>query len=169
MSVLVSGSAFVRADRATVWTALHDVAVISLCLPGCRSLSRESETTYRLTLLVGFGPVRLAFDGVVEISESDPPSRYCLVGRGATTYAGSGVGRATITLRDQPRGCSLAYAVEATVKGPIVLTGSRVQNSVGKAIAAVFASRLGETLGESANARLLPVIRPDQVSATRRR
>ena len=148
MSVTVSGSAFVRADCNKVWTALHDVAVISLCLPGCRSLTRISDSAFELTLQVRVGPVRLAFDGTVEVCESERPSRYCLVGRGAATYAGDAAGRATITLLEQPGGCSLAYIVEAQTRGPVSMAGPRVQSGVGKAIASVFASRLTKLVGK---------------------
>ena len=148
MSVTVSGSAFVRADCNTVWTALHDIEVISLCLPGCRSLTRVSESAFELMLQVRLGPIRLAFDGTVEISESNPPSRYCLVGRGGATYAGDAKGRATITLLEQSGGCSLAYVVEAETRGPFSMAGPRVQTGVGKTIAGIFTSRLSKVIGD---------------------
>ena len=170
MSVTVSGSAFVRADRNMVWTALHDVAVISRCLPGCRSLTRVSESAFALALQIRLGPIGIDFDGTVEVCESDPPSRYCLVGRGGASYAGDAVGRATITLREQSGGCCLAYVVEAETRGPVSMAGPRVQVGIGKAIAGMFTSRLSSIVGDDGpESGLQRVLLPDQVSATRRR
>ena len=116
MSVTVSGAAFVRADRHAVWAALHDVNVISLCIPGCLSLVRSSERVFDLALLVRLGPVRLAFDGTVEITESDPPARYRLVGWGSGAQAGEAVGTATITLAEQADGCTLTFVIDAVTR-----------------------------------------------------
>ena len=147
MSVTLSGATFVRADRQTVWAALHDVDFISACLPGCRSLSRSSDRDYVLALEVRFGPIRLAFKGVVQISESDPPRSFSLVGRGESGRVGRAWGRVTITLAERRGGCRLAYDVEAETAGPLSAAGTLVLSNVGNSVTSYFAQRFGELVG----------------------
>ncbi len=143
MSVTMSGATFVRADRKAVWAALHDVDLISACLPGCRSLSRSSDRDYVLALRIRFGPVSFAFSGSVQIAESDPPSRYSLVGRGESGRAGKATGRVTITLAEWRGGCRLAYLIEAETTGPLSAAGPIFLSSLGASITKYFAQRFG--------------------------
>ena len=144
MSLTMSGSTFVRADRNTVWAALHDADLISLCIPGCQSLVRSSDRDFALELKLQLGLIRLAFDGTVRIEASDPPNALCLVGRGRGGIAGEAAGRAEFTLAEQFGGCTLRYAVDAEVRGPLSVAGPFVLTNIGTAISSLFAVRFGE-------------------------
>ena len=117
MHVAMRGATFVRAGRETVWAALHDTAVISRCVPGCRSLVRASDSLFVLSSHIAIGPLRLVVSGTVELAESDPPRSYCLVGRGRGGALDAS-GRLRVTLVEQRDGCQLCYAVEVPSPAP---------------------------------------------------
>lgn len=74
------GDSLIAADRARVWAALNDPAILTRCLDGVDALAATTA-------------------GGVTLTEADPPNRCVLVGGGAGT-AGSAKGRAEVTLAD---------------------------------------------------------------------
>jgi len=51
----VSGTATMRADRATVYRALNDPAILVRTIPGCQRLEALGGDTYKMTVAAGVG------------------------------------------------------------------------------------------------------------------
>lgn len=134
------GGVFLRASRAAVWAALHDVDLLASCLPGCGALWRDGDRAFGLALRVG--PLGLAFRGVVAIATSDPPRGYSLVGRGEGGRAGAASGTASIALFEETGGCRVCYSIEATTQGLLAALGTVVLTGAGRGMTTVFAQRL---------------------------
>lgn len=117
MAVTTSGAITVRADRATVFAALHDVDCLKRCLLGCRSLVRASDTLFVLVVEVPLGPLRIAFNGEVRVVESAAPTFLRLQASGEAGVAGLASGSARIALAAAPQGTRLTYDVNVAAVG----------------------------------------------------
>lgn len=148
MFVTTRGSIAVNAGREAVWAALHDADRVALCVPGCRNVVRDTATSYSVTALVRFGPVRVSVDGTVAISDSDQPTRLVLSGRGRGGLAGTAGGTAAITLTERPAGCRLSYVVEAETDGPVAQLGSMFLTGLATTLADLFVRRFAQLFEE---------------------
>ena len=120
--------------RQAVWEALLDPDALSRTLPGCESLERVGDDTFKGRLMVAIGPVRGVFAGTLALSELDAPNGYRmrLEGRGPSGFM-QGEGR--VSLQDVEGGTELAYDLEAIVGGKLAGVGQRVLDSSAKAVA----------------------------------
>ena len=57
----MTNSRVVPAPPATVWAALNDPEVLKDSLPGCESLERIDESTWKATVAAKVGPVSARF------------------------------------------------------------------------------------------------------------
>lgn len=144
MIVTTRGSIGVAARRESVWAALHDVERIAVCVPGCRKVTRQRDNTYAVEAAVRFGPVRVAFEGEVAVSDFEVPARLALTGRGRGGLAGAASGTATIRLTECPDGCRLAYDLQAETDGPMTRLGPLFLSGLAVALSDMFARRFAE-------------------------
>ena len=54
----LDGSAVLHAEPERVWTVLTDPAVLARTIPGCETLERVAEDSYRMDVAVGVGAIR---------------------------------------------------------------------------------------------------------------
>lgn len=132
----MSGERLIAAPRARVWEALNDPKVLEATIPGCKELSKTSDTTFEATVVQKVGPVKATFKGAVELSDIVPGESYRIDGEGKGGVAGFANGGADIRLTDVEGGTLLSYAVDAKVGGKLAQIGSRLIDS--------FASKLSE-------------------------
>lgn len=156
MIVTTEGTIGVRARRDAVWAALHDVERIALCVPGCRSVTRDGDNAYLVEASVRFGPVRVAFDGVIEIADFEAPAHLALTGRGRGGLAGAASGAATIRITERPDGCRLSYALEARPSGPIARLGPMALTGLAATLSDMFARRFAQLFEADAPRRQEP-------------
>ncbi len=64
-----------RASRQAVWGFLMDAPEVGRCMPGVQTVEPLDDTSYRVRLAVGIGPVQAKLAGKVTIAEIDPPAR----------------------------------------------------------------------------------------------
>ena len=120
--------------RTVVWSALMDPAVLAGTLPGCERLERLDEHRLAGAMRVKVGPVSGQFQGTVEMSELEPPSRYHmrLAGEGPNGFV---KGEGAIQLDDADGGTLLRYDLDAEVGGRLAGVGQRLLESSAKVIA----------------------------------
>ncbi len=159
MIVRAKGSIGVTAGREAVWAALHDVERLSLCVPGCRKVARDGDGSYRVTARVHFGPVRVGFDGVVEVADFEAPARLGLTGRGRGGLAGTATGTAMIRISERAEGCLLSYELAAEPEGPIALLGSTCLTGLAAALSEMFARRFTQLFSADAPRSQAPPLR----------
>jgi len=155
----VSGTSTLAADRATVFAALNDPAVLVASIPGCRRLEAVGDDVYAMTVAAGVGSIKGVYDGQVRLTEQDEPSSFRMHAQGAGAPGTIGA-EVEVRLEDASGGgTTLSYDADATVGGMIGGVGQRMLTGVSKKMADEFFrnvdSVLAGTLG-SAEATDLP-------------
>lgn len=113
----MTGQQRIPASREVVWKALNDPAVLQACIPGCQELVKSSDTQMAATALIKVGSVTAKFQGVVRLSDLDPPNGYRIAGEGQGGVAGFAKGSAIVRLEQDGDGTILHYEVSAQVGG----------------------------------------------------
>lgn len=153
MALNMKGEVVLPAGRARVWAMLNDPEVLKVCVPGCESLEKESDTEFRAVAKVKVGPVSARFKGKISLTDIDAPHSYRITGEGEGGIAGFAKGGAAVRLEDADGGATrLAYDVEASVGGKIAQLGSRLIQSVAKKNADEFFANLGKAVENGVNA-----------------
>ena len=136
----MSGEYAIAAPRQLVWDALNDPEALRQCIPGCETIERQSETELTATVTAKVGPVKAKFQGVVRLSDLDPPKSYRISGEGKGGAAGFAKGGATVELVETEGGQAtlLSYAVDANVGGKLAQIGARLIDSTAKKLAGEF-------------------------------
>jgi carbon monoxide dehydrogenase subunit G len=138
MAMTMSGEQQLSAPREKVWAALNDAEVLKVCIPGCETLDKLSDTEFQAVATNKIGPVKARFKGKVTLSELDPPNGYRISGEGDGGIAGFAKGGATVKLTDKDGGTLLTYDVEAQIGGKLAQLGQRLINGVAKKLADDF-------------------------------
>jgi len=138
MAMTMSGEQQLSALREKVWAALNDTEVLKVCIPGCETLDKISDTEFQAVATNKIGPVKARFKGKVTLSELDPPNGYRISGEGDGGIAGFAKGGATVKLSDRDGGTLLTYNVEAQIGGKLAQLGQRLINGVAKKLADDF-------------------------------
>jgi carbon monoxide dehydrogenase subunit G len=147
MAMTMAGSVTLPADRAKVWDALNDPAILKQSIPGCQELEKTSDTSFAATAKVSIGPVKATFKGAVNLTNIDPPNGYMISGEGQGGIAGFAKGGAKVGLEDaEGGGTILTYNVEAQVGGKIAQLGGRLINGVAKKYADEFFANFAKAL-----------------------
>ncbi|PIP98250.1 MAG: carbon monoxide dehydrogenase [Rhodobacterales bacterium CG18_big_fil_WC_8_21_14_2_50_71_9] len=142
----LEGAQTIAADRATVWAALNDPEVLKACIPGCHSLEKTSDTGFEAVVKQKVGPVSATFNGVVELSNLNPPHSYTISGEGKGGAAGFAKGGADVSLEETEDGTVLSYTVDAKVGGKIAQLGARLIDGFAKKMADQFFTKFKETV-----------------------
>lgn len=156
MAMTMTGEVVLPADRATVWGALNDPAVLKSCIPGCQDLEKTSDTGFQATARLAVGPVKATFKGKVTLSDIDPPNGYTITGEGQGGVAGFAKGGAKVRLADEESGTRMTYDVEAQVGGKLAQLGGRLINGVAKKYADEFFDNFAKALAPGGEAGLAP-------------
>ncbi len=134
----VSGTSTLTADRATVWAALNDPAVLVATIPGCQRLEALGGDAYAMTVAAGVGSIKGVYDGEVRLTDQQQPGSFRMHAQGAGA-AGTIGAEVAVTLEDAPDGgTSLSYDADAVVGGMIGGVGQRMLTGVSKRMAAEF-------------------------------
>jgi hypothetical protein len=151
MAVTMTGEFVLPADRATVWAALNDPAILKISIPGCESLDKLSDTELQAVAKVKIGPVGARFRGKVNLTDIDAPNSYRISGQGDGGIAGFAKGGANVKLTDADGGGTrLAYEVDAQIGGRIAQLGGRLIDSTAKKLADEFFANFAKALGGAA-------------------
>jgi carbon monoxide dehydrogenase subunit G len=146
----ITGTSVLAADRATVWQALNDPAVLVATIPGCQRLEAVGDDAYKMTVAAGVGSIKGVYDGEVRLSDRQEPGSFRMraQGAGAPGTIGADV---TVTLAEAPEGGThLTYAADAVVGGMIGGVGQRMLTGVSKKMAAEFFANVDTVLAGGA-------------------
>jgi uncharacterized protein len=144
MALTMTGEVELAAPQKVVWEKLNDPEVLKVCIPGCQSLEKLSETELQAVAKIKIGPVSATFKGKVELSDLDPPNGYTITGEGQGGIAGFAKGGAKVRLAPTETGTHMSYEVEAQVGGKIAQLGARLIDGVAKRLADQFFERFAE-------------------------
>src|ERR1051326_615514 len=138
MAMVMDGAVQLPAPREVVWAKLNDSEVLKICIPGCQSLEKLSDSEFQAVVVTKIGPVKAKFKGKVRLTDLDPPNGYRISGEGDGGVAGFAKGGATVTLTPQDGGALLSYHVDAQIGGKLAQLGQRLVNGVAKKMADQF-------------------------------
>jgi len=154
----MNGEELINASRSAVWTALNDPEILKQAIPGCQSVERDSDTSFKATVKIKVGPVKATFKGQVTLSNIDEPNGYTITGEGKGGVAGFGKGGADIKLSDADDGTLLTYNVKASVGGKMAQIGSRLIDSTAKKLAGDFFKKFNELVSDPQAEEDTPII-----------
>jgi carbon monoxide dehydrogenase subunit G len=131
--VNLSGTFAFAGPRATVWTLLHDPAVLAKALPGTKTLTLSGPGRYEGRMKVSIGPLTAAeFAVVVTLKDETEPSHFAMQidGKGGVGFAR---GEATVDLAESADGGTvMTYASDVQIGGRIAAVGQRLVESVSR-------------------------------------
>lgn len=142
----MSGEQRIVAPRARVWAALNDPEVLRQCIPGCQSLTKEADDRLRATVEIKIGPIGAKFDGVVTLSDLNPPESYTITGQGQGGTVGTAKGGAKVRLAEAGAETVLSYEVDAEVGGRLAQLGGPIIDATAKQLAAKFFRQFAEVV-----------------------
>jgi carbon monoxide dehydrogenase subunit G len=146
----ITGTSTLTADRATVWRALNDPAVLVRCIPGCQRLEALGDDAYAMTVAAGVGSIKGVYDGQVRLTDQEDPDSFRMQAKGAGA-AGTIGAEVLVTLEESGTGgTSLSYDADATVGGMIGGVGQRMLVGVSKRMAAEFFDNVDAALAGEA-------------------
>ena len=146
----LAGEQKIRAPRDVVFAALNDADILQKSIPGCKSLTKHSDTELEAEVGLKIGPVKATFKGNVSLSNLNPPESYTIAGEGKGGTAGHAKGGADVVLSEDDEGTILAYDVNAQVGGKLAQLGSRLIDSTAKKLSAQFFTKFAKIVEKQA-------------------
>ena len=135
----MSGQARLNATRQQVWDALNDPRVLAVCIPGCESMDKTSDTEFAATVVSKVGPIKARFAGKVTLTDVVAPQRYTLVGEGQGGMAGFAKADIGVSLEAVEEHVTLLnYGVKANVGGKLAQLGARLIDATARKSADEF-------------------------------
>ena len=157
-----SGEYRVPAAPGKVWEALVDPEVLQACVPGCETVEKTGEWSYKATCKLRMGPVSLNLSGNVHLEEPNPPHGCRMTGEGRDSAAGHVKGEARVSIEEATAegegfegggggggaGNSIVrYSAKAVVGGRMAQLGGRLIDAAVKKYADEFFGSFAEYLG----------------------
>jgi carbon monoxide dehydrogenase subunit G len=135
--VKIAASSVIPADRARVFAALIDPAILQRAIPGCESLTATGPDTYEATLKIGVAGLKGTYTGKAAILDKKPPESLTLTfeGKGGPGFVR---GSAAITLADESGSTRVDAVADVQVGGVIAAVGSRLVEAASKKLADDF-------------------------------
>jgi carbon monoxide dehydrogenase subunit G len=135
------GERRIPAPRQTVWERLNDLETLKLCIPGCETIEKVSDTEFTAKVVARVGPVKATFSGKVTLSDLNPPQGYTISGEGQGGVAGFAKGGAKVNLEEEGDETVLRYDVQSQVGGKLAQIGSRLIDGTARKMADEFFGR----------------------------
>ena len=145
------GELRIPARREQVWEKLNDPETLKLCIPGCESVERVSDTEFTAKVVARVGPVKATFSGKVTLTDIVAPAAYTITGEGTGGVAGFAKGSAKVALDDAGSETVLRYGVQAQVGGKLAQIGSRLIDATSRKMADEFFGRFVGVMSPSAS------------------
>jgi len=130
--VKIEGEYRFASSRDDVWRALQDPQTLANSLPGVKRLDVDGPDRYAVTVTVGVGSVKGAYDGTFALTDKRE-LEACRVTADASGPPGSVSATAAMKLEDaEGGGTLLTYDADAKVTGPLAGIGERMVSSAAK-------------------------------------
>ncbi len=97
--MLIKNTLTIPASINETWDALLNVPLMARCFPGADLTETVDDRTFRGTVAIALGPVRLTFGGEAVIAELDEANRLVIVQAKGNDKSGRGSARARLTCR----------------------------------------------------------------------
>ena len=144
----ITTSSVINADRARVFAALTDPAILQRAIPGCESLTAIGPDAYEATLKIGVAGLKGSYKGNASIRDKQPPDSLTLTfeGKGGPGFVR---GSAAIALGDEAGSTRIETTADVQVGGLIAAVGSRLVEATARKLADDFFRQLSQQLTAS--------------------
>ncbi len=142
----IIGERALPVSRQVVWTSLFDPAILQQCIPGCESIEKDGDASYKAVVVMSIGPLRVRFSGTLDITEAQEPVQCRLLFEGAGGPAGLAKGSADVTLFAAGDDTRLAYCADTQIAGKLAQVGARLIDSVARKLATEFFDKFESAL-----------------------
>jgi hypothetical protein len=146
----IIGQQLIPQIQQKTWDAICDPAVLQLCIPGCESMVKTSDSEFDLTMGAKVGPVSAKFKSKITLMNVNPPHSYTLLFEGQGGVAGFAKGEAEVKLVPEGDATRLEYSAKATIGGKLAQVGSRLVDGVAKKLAEQFFTAFNKHLSGGA-------------------
>ena len=137
------GSYKLNVKKEVVWDALNNSEILKKCIPGCDTLEKENENTFKASATNQIGPMNATFSGTINLSNIKKNESYTLSGEGQSSV-GFANGSADVKLLEKNGITTLTYVVNVNVGGKIAQLGSRLIDGVAKKMSDYFFGRFAD-------------------------
>jgi carbon monoxide dehydrogenase subunit G len=148
----MTGQQRISASRQQVWDGLYDPEVLKRCIPGCQTVTKESEERMRAAAEIKIGPIGARFNGTVTLSDIDPLNSYTLTIEAQAGTVGSVKSIAKVNLTEDNGATLLTYEVDAQISGRLAQLGGPIMDATAKQMAGRFFTQFGNIVGKPAQA-----------------
>ena len=148
----MTGQQRISASRQQVWDGLYDPEVLKRCIPGCQTVTKESEERMRAAAEIKIGPIGARFNGTVTLSDIDPLNSYTLTIEAQAGTVGSVKSIAKVKLTEDNGATLLTYEVDAQISGRLAQLGGPIMDATAKQMAGRFFTQFGNIVGKPAQA-----------------
>jgi carbon monoxide dehydrogenase subunit G len=142
---------------------LLDLERVAPCIPGGTLGPPNSEGVYPATVTVRLGPMKLGYDGTIEIADSDPVARTATLSARARETRGNGTVQSTISMRIAPEGEGSAVSVTTQMEltGRAASMGRGIVEDVATKLVGEMAACLASRISSESEAQAPPAEPPD--------
>jgi carbon monoxide dehydrogenase subunit G len=142
MKLDIGGSEIIQAPIEVLWVALNDPAVLTRCVPGCKSMTETAPDAYKVDMQLRVAAVGGSFEGEIALSDKEAPQSCSIKVSGAGTL-GHGNGSARFELTEEgPNATKLTYQGVGEIGGLVAGVGQRILGSVSKHLIGKFFTAL---------------------------
>jgi carbon monoxide dehydrogenase subunit G len=128
----IGGNETIPTSVDALWVALNDPAVLTRCVPGCKSMTEIEPDNYKVEMQLRVAAVGGSFEGEIQLSDKDAPKSCSIRVSGAGTL-GHGNGTARFDIEPDGEGTSrLVYKGTGEIGGLVAGVGQRILASVSK-------------------------------------
>ena len=117
----------VKSPVQRVWDFMSDLERFGPCIPGCTSVVRVDDKSYKMTVKQKVGPVSVSFELNTVVTRTDPPVLLEAFGRGKDPRIASGVDqRITMKLVPAEAETDVVVGLDVTMSGVLGTLGQGV-------------------------------------------
>jgi carbon monoxide dehydrogenase subunit G len=147
----ITGTQLIPKPQQQTWNAICDPAVLQVCIPGCASMEKISDSEFSMELVAKVGPVSAKFKARITLVNVDAPNAYTLIFEGQGGVTGFAKGEADVKLVPENGETRLNYVAKANVGGKIAQVGARLIDGVARKMAESFFSNFNKHLSAAAS------------------
>jgi carbon monoxide dehydrogenase subunit G len=153
MAIHLENEFTVPASTDEVWEFLLDPRRVAPCMPGAELTEVVNDRQYKGKVHIKMGPVSLAFNGDVDITERDDAAKRMVMKAKGSELKGKGQANAMIvsTLERNGSGTRMRISQDIDLSGPLAQYGRGMIQDVSGSLMNEFADRIQADLSRGKN------------------
>jgi carbon monoxide dehydrogenase subunit G len=154
--MLINNEFEVDRPVADVWAFFEDIPQVAACLPGAQLTEDLGDDSYRGTVAIRMGPVRMSFAGTAKIIERDLQAKRVVVDASGSDERGRGQAHMLVTAtlspaRHRSQGTQVAVAQDLQLSGAAAQYGRGMISDVSAVLMRSFAANMQARIGAPAS------------------